>query len=137
MKIQITENKDLFISLFQLLKGSFTNMNITFDDNKMHIQGMDKAHVCLFDLNLSKLWFYKYSADIKEQLSFDTNLFFSIINVKSDGNICITIETTKASEDILQIKMESMNQKEKLKKLNLLLHVLRHKWFDKLIIYII
>jgi hypothetical protein len=40
--------KELFVSLFQLLKNSSTTISIIFTEEYLHIQGMDKSHICLF-----------------------------------------------------------------------------------------
>jgi hypothetical protein len=56
MKIQISDKKkkDIFVSLFQVLKNCSTLISITFEPDVAHIQGMDKSHVCLFDVKLTR-----------------------------------------------------------------------------------
>ena len=76
--------KDIFISIFQLLKSSSSQINLTINKTTFHIQGMDKSHVCLFDLKLSFEWFDYYEVNKKYELCFDTGTFHSIINTKSD-----------------------------------------------------
>ena len=78
------KKKDQFISIFQLLKSSSSQMNITMGVDELHIQGMDKSHVCLFDLVLHKDWFHSYEVRSNLQLCFDVNIFCSIINIKSE-----------------------------------------------------
>ena len=76
--------KDIFISIFQLLKSSSSQINLTINKTTFHIQGMDKSHVCLFNLNLYFEWFDYYEVNKKYELCFDTGTFHSIINTKSD-----------------------------------------------------
>ena len=54
MKIVISNKnkKDLFIALFQTLKNCSTLINVKFEQDKLHIQGMDKSHICLFNVNI-------------------------------------------------------------------------------------
>jgi proliferating cell nuclear antigen len=91
--------KELFISIFQLLKSSSSQLKLNVDKKVFHIQGMDKSHVCLFDLNIHFEWFDYYNVDQKYELCFDTNIFYSIISTKSEEQSlvfyleCDTIET--------------------------------------------
>jgi proliferating cell nuclear antigen len=76
--------KDAFISIFQLLKNSTSQINLTINKTTFHVQGMDKSHVCLFDLKLSFEWFDYYEVNEKYELCFDTGTFYSIISTKAD-----------------------------------------------------
>jgi proliferating cell nuclear antigen len=73
-----------------------------FDTNNLHIQGMDKSHVCLFDLNLNKQWFTSYEVDSKENICFDSSIFHSIISTKCDEQSLII---KKNSDDNLAIEL--------------------------------
>jgi len=87
MKITISEKhkKDLFIALFNILKSCSTILNISFETEKVHIQGMDKSHVCLFDVSIKDKWFTNYEVEELTNVSFDTNIFHLVISNKSDG----------------------------------------------------
>jgi proliferating cell nuclear antigen PCNA len=107
MKIQISDKKkkDVFVSLFQVLKNCSTLISVTFETELAHIQGMDKSHVCLFDVKLNKKWFSNY--DIKEstKICFDSNVFHSIIGMKSENqDLVITMDND--NQDILYINFE-------------------------------
>ena len=67
MKITISDKKkkDLFISIFHLLKYSSNQINAMFTSDNLHIQGMDKSHVCLFDLNIKTA---KHSVTVKTNI---------------------------------------------------------------------
>ena len=60
LSISDKTKKDIFISLFQLLKSCSSVIAIYFNSDNMYIQGMDKAHVCLFDIKIFSNWFEKY-----------------------------------------------------------------------------
>ena len=70
MKLTITDKKkkETFISLFNVLKNCSSVINITFEMDLIHIQGMDKSHICLFDVKLNKTWFSSY--EILETINF-------------------------------------------------------------------
>jgi proliferating cell nuclear antigen len=114
MKIQINDKKqkEIFISLFQLLKNCSSHVNINCNNDNFHIQGMDKSHICLFDVKIHKNWFSSYSIKQKTQLSFDSSVFHSIISTKSDNQDLI-IHMEDENPDILYIQFLSQNKTSK------------------------
>lgn len=110
MNITIAEKrkKELFISIFQLLKNSTTNVNATFNKDAMFIQGMDKSHVCLFDLELDKEWFSEYIVDEQTNICFDANIFYSMISTKSEEQKLVI---KQISDDVLSIDFINIGKK--------------------------
>ena len=102
------KKKDMFISIFHLLKNSSSHINATFNNEKLHIQGMDKSHVCLFDLNLNSNWFNQYNIANIFKCCFDTNSFYSMINVKGDEQ---SLQIKKNSDEALLIELISGEKK--------------------------
>lgn len=118
MRICISDKKkrDIFVSLFQVIKNCSELINATFEAEKMCIQGLDKSHICLFNVLISKKWFTNYDlseTDIENKLKlcFDTNVFHSIISTKCDGQDLI-IKTDDTNGDILYINFESSETKK-------------------------
>jgi proliferating cell nuclear antigen len=109
MNIQISDKKkkEFFITLFHVLKNCSSIINSTFDSNMLHIQGIDKSHVCLFDVQINKNWFSVYELDKENEknISFDSNTFYSIISTKSD-NHDLHIKMNKNDNDILYISFQ-------------------------------
>jgi proliferating cell nuclear antigen PCNA len=81
--------KDVFTSIFQLFKSSSSQIHLTMDKTTFHVQGMDKSHICLFDLKLHFEWFDYYEVNKKYELCFDTATFHSIISTKSDEQMLV------------------------------------------------
>jgi proliferating cell nuclear antigen len=108
MKIQINDKKkkETFVSLFQVLKSCTSLVNITFEIEFAHIQGMDKSHVCLFDVKLTKKWFSNYDINNVTKICFDSNIFHSIISSKSDNQDLI-IHIDDNNQDILYIYFDT------------------------------
>ena len=106
MKITISNKnkKDLFVSLFQVLKNCTTLVCVIFETDKLHIQGMDKSHVCLFDVNIQKKWFDEYIVEETTNVSFDTNIFHLIMSTKQESHDIII---HKIEEDYLNIDLVS------------------------------
>jgi len=106
MKVIISNKhkKDLFVALFQSLKNCSTLVNVNFKKELLHIQGMDKSHICLFSVNIRKDWFDEYDVDEDTKICIDSNIFHMIISSKNEGlNIVIRIE----SEDNLNVDLFS------------------------------
>lgn len=76
--------KDLFVALFQTLRNCSSLISIIFRKDGLHIQGMDKSHICLFEANIRREWFDEYETNIEHTLHVDSNIFYNIINHNQD-----------------------------------------------------
>ena len=104
MKIQISDKKkkDAFVSLFQILKNCSSLISAKINSESLHIQGMDKSHVCLFDTKINSTWFSLFELNKDINLSFDSGVFYSIISTKSDlQDLIITMDDD--NEDTMHI----------------------------------
>ena len=94
MKLSIFEpiKKNMFVALFHLIKNCTSIVSLNINNDHVHIQGMDKSHVCLFNVNIVKNWFKDYEFDDSEPNNFciDTHIFHTIISVAGDSH-CINI----------------------------------------------
>lgn len=115
MKIEIVDKKkkDTFISIFNLLKNASTQINVNFTKEKLHIQGMDKSHVCLYNLFLDNKWFHTYEVSSEDgiKLCFGSPVFCSIISTKSDDQSLIFKYNEYIQEDNLHIEFVSGEKK--------------------------
>ena len=109
-KISDKKKKDIFVSIFQVLKNCSSIISCTFEEEFLHIQGMDKSHVCLFDVKLNKTWFDNYIISEKKTISFDSNIFHSIISTKSDNQSFI-FKMDSDNEDTLHIDFVTEEKK--------------------------
>lgn len=95
--------KELFVSLFQVLKNCSSVISCAFQPECLHIQGMDKSHVCLYDVKIAKDWFDTYTITDTKKISFDSSVFHYIINTKSENqDLIVTLDTE--TEDTLHIQ---------------------------------
>ena len=113
MKIQICDKKkkEIFVSLFQVLKNCSSLISTTFETEFAHIKGMDKSHVCLFDVKINQKWFTNYEIEKTIKICFDSSVFHSIISTKSDNQDLI-IKMDNDNPDILHINFESQEIKK-------------------------
>ena len=88
MKVIISDKhkKDLFVAIFQTLKNCSTLIRVNFMQDKLYIQGMDKSHICLFDVHILKNWFDEYTVDEQKLVCFDTTIFHLIISTRNEGH---------------------------------------------------
>ena len=113
MRIQISDKKkkDIFVSLFQVLKNCSSLICVMIETELLHIQGMDKSHVCLFDVKLNKNWFTNYEINESNKICFDSNVFHSIISTKSENQDLI-ITMNNDEKDVVYINFESIEAKK-------------------------
>jgi proliferating cell nuclear antigen PCNA len=112
MKIIINEtNKiNVFISLCNLLKKSTSIIKLNFNKEYLHIQGMDKGMICLYDVKLYSSWFYYYeiSTNKDESITIDLNTFSSVLSLYKEGNEIIIFYDNNYDEE-LNIHFEKDN----------------------------
>lgn len=88
MKLTIVEQnkKDIFLSMFQLLKNCASIINIIFIEDHIYIQGMDKSHVCLFDITIYSNWFsaYEYNASDSNKICIDTQILCNVLSIAQE-----------------------------------------------------
>jgi len=116
MEFRITDKKkkEVFISIFQLFKNSSAQINLIVDKNVFHIQGMDKSHVCLFDLKIYLQWFDYYEVLKKYELCFDTANFHSMISTKGDDqSLLFYLEDDKSETLTIELKSSENDSSKK------------------------
>jgi proliferating cell nuclear antigen len=103
MLLSITEKnkKDIFISLFQLLKAASTFITIIILDDHAYIQGMDSSHVCLFDARIYDKWFDKYEIqeDEVKNICLNTQILYNILAMSQEQDT-ITLHYDGTSDSI-------------------------------------
>ena len=83
--IQNKLKKELFVAIFHTLKNCSTILTLVFRENGLFVQGMDKSHVCMFELFIKKTWFYTYEKEkIDKIVSLDSQTFITVLNVLND-----------------------------------------------------
>lgn len=94
MRLVINDNyqKSIIVALFNLLKSCTSCVCTMFKKDQLHIQGMDKSHVCLFDIKMSKKWFTEYICE-DEIYCYDTHTFYNIINSAGETHSIILSST--------------------------------------------
>ena len=109
MKFTITDlvNADKFAHIFQHLKNFADNINIDFLEDKVYIQGMDNAHISLYEINLDRSFFDEYVIDDNDSREIGINnvFLYKILNTRFPNQ---TIEISyEGDPDYLNIDFNS------------------------------
>ena len=110
LSIKSKGKKDLFCSIFGQLKNFTSLINIMFYEDHIYIQGMDKSHVCLFEIKLKSSWFDSYQLDTVDMknVAVNVSIFHKIISsVSLDELINIFY---KGESDELFVEMNVLQQ---------------------------
>ena len=109
MELNVTDKhkKALFTYLFQTLKHCTNTVNIHFNSNHVHIQGLDASHICMFNVNIQQDWFDKYSVSKPTHISFDTHTFHTIISSCQESNHIYIRYDESDDSDYLHIDLVS------------------------------
>lgn len=107
MKLSIVDKskKEIFISLFQVLKNCSNIVNISFNQDGMYIQGIDKSHVCLFELKIIKNWFQEYAVETPQNICVDTSILHHVLSITHDNQL-IYIYTKEDDEEHINIDLK-------------------------------
>jgi proliferating cell nuclear antigen len=110
MLITVTDKlkKDLFISVFQILKTCSSSVTVFFRPDHIYIQGMDKSHVCLFEVRLDSTWFNSYLNDKDVIICFPTHIFYNILSTTEEHHHIQLVFEETTSDDSLFINLLNM-----------------------------
>lgn len=106
--IKNSTNSEIFTTMFQYMKLFTENLNVYFHEDKVFIQGMDHAHVSIFDINLPKPWFDEYKLETAITIGINTNMLFKVLNTR-DKSHNIHLILNDENSDKLEIHLLSEN----------------------------
>ena len=78
--------KDTFVTIFQILKNFTNSIHLVFNNNHLYIQGMDKSHVCLYDIKVNDKWFDKYETNPNDNqvICINSTTIHSVLSISQD-----------------------------------------------------
>jgi proliferating cell nuclear antigen PCNA len=99
LSIKNIQKAEIFASVFQHLKIFTEHINIQFYEDKLYIQGMDSAHVSIYELVIPKTWFDEYKGVTASfSIGINTNIFFKILSAREKTQE-MTIQYNVANEE--------------------------------------
>ena len=83
---------DIFVNTFQSLKSFSDHINININDKRFWVSGLDKNHVCFYELNILTDWFDEFELNDNEDdkiivIGINTEIMFKILHTKQDNQI--------------------------------------------------
>ena len=113
MKLVISDLKKAkqFTSVFQALPNISNEVNLHFRENELYFQGMDQAHVCIFELRIASDWFHEYDVSDGKVLGINVRLVGKVLNCRS-VNQHLAIVYSETSPDVLEFQFENGNKDE-------------------------
>lgn len=106
MKIEISDIKkcDIFVNIFANMKNFNDSIQITCNEEKFYIQGMDNSHVCVFELFLDKDWFDVYECSGSQNFGIHLPIFEKMLSIRSDKQKIVIYDE---DSDNLEIELTS------------------------------
>lgn len=91
MKIQ-DNYAEKFIHVFSNMKGYTDTITLFFRENGLYSQGMDSAHISMYELYFNKDWFENYPDNLNMEMSLNTNIFQHVLSVyNTDYSIVLDV----------------------------------------------
>jgi len=102
---------EIFVEIFQTIKKWNSSVQIVFQTDGMHIQTMDRSHVCLCHLYIHNQWFTQYDllSSVEQTIYLDTSQFAIILNYALKHN---KLEIIYSDDDPDKVNINLLNSKE-------------------------
>jgi len=98
------ENQDKlnkFVTIFKNAKMICKEVNISVKTGGLYVQGMDSAHVAIFELYLMSEWFTSYECSVDVVMGVHCEVIGNILNCLADGQIMKWSYMHDSSEKLL------------------------------------
>jgi proliferating cell nuclear antigen PCNA len=106
MKLTLSNSKKVykFTNLFNNLKNISREVVLTFTKEGLHTQGLDSAHVCLFDIRIKAEWFdtYELEDDEVRDVGLLCELIFKLFSCIREGQD-LELILTDEKPDVLMV----------------------------------
>lgn len=113
MKLVIADLKKAkqFSSVFQALPNIANEVNLHFRENELYFQGMDMAHVCIFEMKIDSEWFSEYDVASNKVIGINVKLVGKVLNCRA-ANQHLAIVYDEKSPDVLEFQFENGTKDE-------------------------
>ena len=106
LEIIINNEKKVFqfTTILQNLKNISNDLTLDCNDDGIYAQGMDSAHVCLFELKIGPEWFDTYKCSKPCSMGINCEMLFKIISCIKEGqyiDMRHQLNTSKLTIDLL------------------------------------
>jgi proliferating cell nuclear antigen len=113
MKLVISDLKKAkqFSSVFQALPNIANEVNLHFREDELYFQGMDMAHVCIFEMKIASDWFHEYKVETSKVIGINVKLVGKVLNCRA-VNQHLAIVYDEKHPDVLEFQFENGTKDE-------------------------
>ena len=107
LEITISNAKKVyqFTTILQNLKGISNELKLDCNEAGLYAQGMDTAHVCLFELVIKKDWFDSYNCSKNCSMGVNCEMLYKIIScIKEEQHIDMKHDTNSSKLSVPMIQ---------------------------------
>lgn len=114
LKISDKTKAEQFANIFKNMKVFTNEIVFNFENERLYMQGMDSAHVSMFELVLNSSWFEEYKVDKPIVAGINTEILSKVISCKkTDHSIYIDCDDVKFSITFIDDSIKSKHSKKK------------------------
>jgi len=131
MKLVISDLKKAkqFSSVFQVLPNIANEVNLHFRENELYLQGMDLAHVCIFEMKIDAEWFSEYEVNRSNVIGINVRLVGKVLNCRG-SNQHLSVVYDEKTPDVLEFQFENGSKDETNKYLTIPLYEFETELLD-------
>jgi proliferating cell nuclear antigen PCNA len=113
MKLVIADLKKAtqFASVFQSLPNIANEVNLHFRESDLYLQGMDLAHVCIFEMKIDAKWFSEYDVPVGKVLGINVKLVGKVLKCRETNQHLAVVYDDK-KPDVLEFQFENGTKDE-------------------------
>lgn len=114
MKVSIEDISkiNVFIHLCNLLKKSNSFVIMIFKEDHLYIQGIDKSHICLYEIKILSCWFTNYEiVGGDETITVDLSSLYMVLSIYKEGNDLIMSYDKNNEEELIIIFDKDIDNK--------------------------
>jgi proliferating cell nuclear antigen PCNA len=113
MKLVITDLKKAkqFTAVFHTLPSISDEVNLHFRENELYLQGMDTAHVCIFEMKIDSEWFSEYDVSVSKVLGINVKLVGKVLSCRA-VNQHLSVVYDETHPDVLEFQFENGTKEE-------------------------
>lgn len=131
MKLVISDLKKAkqFASVFRMLPNISNEVNLHFQENELYFQGMDQAHVCIYEMKIAADWFNEYDVSERKVIGINVEMVGKVLNCRS-ANQHLAIVFNESKPDELEFQFTNGAKEDPNKYFTIRLYSYDTEWLD-------
>ena len=113
------KSAEKFVQVFTNMKGYTDHITLFFREDGIYSQGMDSAHISMYELFFHKDWFDEYPEDLNIETSINTSLLHKVLSTHSSDH-SIVLHIVDDQELVIEFIPNTTSSNKKRFKINLM-----------------